>query len=193
MPGMSGIDFLKELLLKHPIPVILVSTLNIRVFDALASGAVDYVKKPDFSDQDAAISFVERLRNKIYVASFSKVRIPQQDTIDTSKPMTVSQGTILKETAAGNLKVPTGSAQKIIAIGASTGGTEALADVIMGFRSDIPGTRSRPLSQLQDIRQSYTAPLLNPSPSRRHADTESFWFCLSVRRRAACTRGSPPS
>lgn len=139
MPGMSGIDFLKELLPKHPVPVILVSTLNIRVFDALASGAVDYVKKPDFSDQDAAVSFVERLRNKIYVASFSKVRIPQHDIAETGKPMTVSQGTILKETAPSNLKVPGISSQKIVAIGASTGGTEAILSVVRNFPADMPG------------------------------------------------------
>lgn len=47
MPGMSGIDFLKKLLPLHPVPVILVSSLSIKVIDALAAGAVDYVKKPD--------------------------------------------------------------------------------------------------------------------------------------------------
>ena len=44
MPGMSGIDFLKKLLPSHPVPVILVSSLNLRVFDALEAGAVDFVK-----------------------------------------------------------------------------------------------------------------------------------------------------
>ena len=47
MPGQSGIDFLKEYLPTHPIPVILVSSLNLKVFDALAVGAVDFVRKPD--------------------------------------------------------------------------------------------------------------------------------------------------
>ena len=47
MPGMSGIDFLKKLLPSHPVPVILVSSLNLRVFDALEAGAVDFVRKPD--------------------------------------------------------------------------------------------------------------------------------------------------
>ena len=44
MPGMSGIDFLKQLLPIHPIPVILVSSLDLRVFDALSAGAVDFVR-----------------------------------------------------------------------------------------------------------------------------------------------------
>lgn len=138
MPGMSGIDFLKELLPKYPVPVILVSTLNIRVFDALAAGAVDYVHKPDFNDQNASVSFVERLRSKIYIASFSKVRVPQQVHPEPGKAITVSQNNLMKETS-GNLRVPTGAAQKIIAIGASTGGTEAILSVVRNFPADMPG------------------------------------------------------
>ena len=49
MPGMSGIDFLKNFLPEHPIPFILVSSLNIRVFDALSYGAVDFIRKPDMA------------------------------------------------------------------------------------------------------------------------------------------------
>ena len=45
MPGLSGIDFLKQLLPTNPIPVVLVSSLNLSVFDALSAGAVDFVRK----------------------------------------------------------------------------------------------------------------------------------------------------
>ncbi len=47
MPGMSGIEFLKKLLPTNPIPVVLVSSLNLSVFDALSAGAIDFVRKPD--------------------------------------------------------------------------------------------------------------------------------------------------
>ena len=47
MPGMSGIDFVKNILPEYPIPIILVSSLDLRVFDALAVGAVDFVRNPD--------------------------------------------------------------------------------------------------------------------------------------------------
>ena len=47
MPGLNGIDFLKQFLPDHPLPVILVSSLNLKVFDALAAGAVDFVRKPE--------------------------------------------------------------------------------------------------------------------------------------------------
>ena len=47
MPGMTGLQFLKEVLPVHPVPIILVSSLNVQVFDALAAGAVDFVRKPE--------------------------------------------------------------------------------------------------------------------------------------------------
>ncbi|MDE6591190.1 MAG: response regulator, partial [Oscillospiraceae bacterium] len=62
MPGQNGIDFLKQYLPTNPIPVILVSSLNLKVFDALAAGAVDFVRKPD--NQQNADSFVAALTSK---------------------------------------------------------------------------------------------------------------------------------
>lgn len=76
MPRMNGIDFLKELLPKYPIPVILVSSLNIRVFDALSYGAVDFVRKPDMSVSNASAQFVQGLASKVVIASHAKVRLP---------------------------------------------------------------------------------------------------------------------
>ena len=71
MPGISGIDFLGQLLPEHPLPVILVSSLNLRVFDALAAGAVDFVRKPDGTE--SRDSFFRSLSQKIVVASCAKV------------------------------------------------------------------------------------------------------------------------
>ena len=67
MPGKSGIDFLKEYLPQHPIPVILVSSLNLKVFDALDAGAVDFVRKP--ASQDNMDAFVTALTQKVLIAS----------------------------------------------------------------------------------------------------------------------------
>ena len=72
MPGKSGIDFLKEYLPQHPIPVILVSSLNLKVFDALDAGAVDFVRKP--ASQDNMDAFVTTLTQKVLIASAAKVR-----------------------------------------------------------------------------------------------------------------------
>ena len=63
MPGQSGIDFLKEYIPTHPIPVILVSSLNLRVFDALNAGAVDFVRKPE--PQDDWDVFINALVQKV--------------------------------------------------------------------------------------------------------------------------------
>lgn len=73
MPGQNGIDFLKEYLPTHPVPVILVSSLNLKVFDALAAGAVDFVRKPTTDDTQAA--FITALAQKVLVASMYRVRV----------------------------------------------------------------------------------------------------------------------
>lgn len=76
MPHMTGIEFLKELLPKYPIPVILVSSLNVGVFDALSYGAVDFVRKPDMSVENAAMIFAQNLSTKVLIAKQAKVRLP---------------------------------------------------------------------------------------------------------------------
>ena len=72
MPGMSGMDFLKQLLPKHPLPVILVSSLNLRVFDALSAGAVDFVRKAEPGQSNDI--FINNLTQKVIAAAGAKVR-----------------------------------------------------------------------------------------------------------------------
>lgn len=127
MPGMTGIELLKQLLPAHRLPVILVSSLNLRVFDALAAGAVDFVRKPDGTLKKDA--FIAALTQKIVVASYAKVR----------QPVTAS-----RETApVPQFIPPLGSKpilnQVIIGLGASTGGTEATLEVMKRLPADIPG------------------------------------------------------
>ena len=129
MPGTNGIDFLSQLLPEHPLPVILVSSLSLRVFDALAAGAVDFVRKPDGSENRD--SFLRALSQKIVVASHAKVVPPRRPANNvhpaSSKP---SLG------HAANLgAIP----QTIIGLGASTGGTEATLEVLKRLPADIPG------------------------------------------------------
>ena len=66
MPGLNGIEFLKELLPVHPIPVLLVSSLNLNVFDALSAGAVDFVRKPDMTAVSKE-AFFSALNSKIHL------------------------------------------------------------------------------------------------------------------------------
>ena len=73
MPGMSGIDFLKKLLPSHPVPVILVSSLNLRVFDALEAGAVDFVRKPDDQNGLSKTIFLNTLKTKLVMGAKARV------------------------------------------------------------------------------------------------------------------------
>jgi len=123
MPGMSGIDFLKSMGGNHP-PVIMVSSLNLRVFDALAVGAIDFVRKPDASQSKA--DFFRTLSQKILIANYSQSRKP-------SPPITTPAQ------AAPLLGVRPALDQTIIGLGASTGGTEATLRVMQQLPADIPG------------------------------------------------------
>ncbi|MCL2718872.1 MAG: chemotaxis response regulator protein-glutamate methylesterase [Lachnospiraceae bacterium] len=124
MPRMNGIDFLKKLMPQYPMPVIVVSSLDDRVFDALEAGAVDFIHKPGGLTRTQLIEHMKyELNEKVKVAANVKIT-----------------GRKRREPAAVISDGVTGRAEKeIIAIGASTGGTEALYDIISKFNTDIPG------------------------------------------------------
>jgi two-component system chemotaxis response regulator CheB len=111
MPKMNGIEFLKKLMPQYPIPVVVVSAVSGNVFDALDAGAVDFVTKPDTTKSESFNSFLQELIVKIKIASTAKVgHFKKKDT--------------------DNVSTLTGTSAKtndiVIAIGASTGGTEAI-------------------------------------------------------------------
>ena len=124
LPRMNGIEFLRKLMPQYPLPVVMVSSLSDKVFDAMQAGAVDFVVKPSVQDREQLRKFVEReLPVKIKVASTAKI------------------SRIKKHTISNRVQdVITSNRNMVIAIGASTGGTEAIATVIKEFGPDIPGT-----------------------------------------------------
>lgn len=128
MPGMTGLEFLKEVLPSHPVPVILVSSLNVRVFDALAAGAVDFVRKPEEGQKEI---FLRNLKAKLAIGSNAHVRLPQQS--QTVLPRTTASIPHVNMTSANTSDID------LIAIGASTGGTEAILDVVRHFPAKMPG------------------------------------------------------
>ncbi len=129
MPKLNGIELLKQLLPEHPIPVVLVSSLNISVFDALAAGAVDFVKKPELAKADTLSAFINELASKIEIASRAKVS------------PTLNKTTIATRSAPNfaPIKPSMLTNATIIALGASTGGTEATIPVIKDLPEDTPG------------------------------------------------------
>lgn len=154
MPGMSGIDFLKEFLPTYPLPVILVSSLNVRVFDALSAGAIDFVRKPDAENNMQKDAFLAKILAKLTIASASHVRLagslPAQPASGSTLPARRNAGSGLPGAASpanaatavrplSPSKFGQGANEKIIAIGASTGGTEAILEVVRQFPANMPG------------------------------------------------------
>ena len=141
MPGMSGIDFLKQLLPVHPIPVILVSSLNLRVFDALEAGAVDFVRKPDEANGLSKEIFLSTLRSKLMVAAASQVHLPSAFAVPQAARPRALSSFVPAGNPISNPPLTTGasSQETVIAIGASTGGTEAILEVVKNFPADTPG------------------------------------------------------
>lgn len=121
MPKMNGIEFIRRLLPQYQLPVIVVSSVSNAVFDALNAGAVDFVTKPDVRNPTSIERFMDELIAKIKVAANAKVNI--QNAPPATK---ISE----------NDKMDMG---KIIAIGASTGGTEAIYNVLKSLPPQMPG------------------------------------------------------
>jgi two-component system chemotaxis response regulator CheB len=127
MPKLNGIEFLKQLLPIYSVPVVLVSSVNINVFDALSAGAVDFVKKPDISRPGNLSIFLAELVSKIKIASNAQLHTIKNTTL----PKKHNFQQITKTSFSAN--------NTIIAIGASTGGTEATLTVLRDLPKDIPG------------------------------------------------------
>jgi two-component system, chemotaxis family, protein-glutamate methylesterase/glutaminase len=132
MPRMDGIDFLSKLMRLRPMPVVMVSTLTERGADvtmrALELGAVDFVAKPKIGVADGMRQLSEDITDKIRVASQAQVR-------RASAPLPSVTATNTALPSRPSLPTPVGrlSTEKIIFIGASTGGTEATKEVLMNL------------------------------------------------------------
>lgn len=126
MPKISGLDFLKQLIPRKPIPVVVVSSLPINALDALDAGAVDFVKKPGVGADSLQI-FIEELKAKVKIAATAKVRKP-----------VVAQASLVSKLSTLAPQV-TADKNTIIAIGASTGGTEAIIEVVKDLPATTPG------------------------------------------------------
>lgn len=146
MPGMSGIEFLKILMPQHPLPVIVVSAVDGIVFEALRAGAVDFIAKPD---QGSMPSFVQELSSKIKVASVAKlapqpkITMPSDAMRRTVTPSAGAGGALGSQAAPAasltqSLKANWDTSM-LIAIGASTGGTEATSQILKALPAGLPG------------------------------------------------------
>ena len=134
MPKMDGLEFLEKLMRLRPMPVVMVSSLTEQgseiTLRALELGAIDFVTKPKISIQSGMLEYAELISEKIRIASKARIR-PRSLIHD-------AQGRAAGDTLAP-LRNPLTSSEKLIIIGASTGGTEAIKDFLMQLPSDCPG------------------------------------------------------
>lgn len=122
MPKMNGIEFIRQLIPQYPLPVIVVSTVSGAVFDTMNAGAVDFVTKPDVGSVNSVKDFINEMVTKIKIASNAKV-------LEKKKYAYSEKIEVTPKTYKG----------RVIAIGASTGGTEAIFSILKSLPQNIPG------------------------------------------------------
>ena len=137
MPRMDGIDFLSKLMRLRLMPVVMVSTLTERgaeiTLKALELGAVDFVAKPKIGVADGLSQLAEDITDRIRAAARARVR-----KLVTAAPATAT-ATATATAGPGTRALGRVSTEKLIFIGASTGGTEATKEVLMALPPDAPG------------------------------------------------------
>lgn len=125
MPKMDGLTFLGHLMRLHPLPVVMVSSLTESgakvTLDALEMGAIDFLPKPKFDVGRSLRKYADELVEKVVSAS-------------SARPVASSTGTAPDREVPGTAPV----GHRLIALGASTGGTEALRHVVSRFPADAP-------------------------------------------------------
>jgi len=130
MPRMDGLDFLEKLMRLRPMPVLMVSSLTERggeiTMRALELGAVDFVTKPKLGIRDGLLEYSEIIAEKIRAAARAKLRkaTPPAEGGHAAPPQ--------------RLRSPFSSSEKLVIIGASTGGTEAIREVLQPLPPDSP-------------------------------------------------------
>ena len=129
MPRMDGLTFLEKLMRGHPMPVIMISSLTSKGADttlrALSLGAIDYVSKPKLDVSNGTIEQADEIIAKVKAAAKAKTRCAKSN----AAPPAVVPGKAYQFSAT----------HKVVAVGASTGGTEALKELLSPLPADFPG------------------------------------------------------
>ncbi len=125
MPRMNGIEFVRRLLPQYFVPIVMVSMVSNAVFEAMEAGAVDFAVKPDMRSPMANELFLKDLIQKIKAASIAKPVLQRKN--------------IAGEFGIAKESVPAMRTNKLIAIGASTGGTEAICNILKALLPTVPG------------------------------------------------------
>jgi two-component system, chemotaxis family, protein-glutamate methylesterase/glutaminase len=148
MPKMDGLEFLGRLMRLRPMPVVMISSHTARgsevTLQALETGAFDFVTKPQADNATVLHAYAEEMRDKIRAAYHARGHVgaarpaPSRPTGIASSPGTDFSQRLLNH--------------HVIAIGASTGGTEAIKEVLMSLPAEVP-----PVVIVQHMPESFTA------------------------------------
>ncbi|MDP3618073.1 MAG: chemotaxis response regulator protein-glutamate methylesterase [Rhodoferax sp.] len=134
MPRMDGLEFLEKLMRLRPMPVVMVSSLTERgseaALRALELGAIDFVTKPRLGIRDGLLAYTDLIADKIRIAAAARL-LPAKRVATPGHPTTTTDAPLLRS--------PLLSSEKLIIIGASTGGTEAIREVLQPLPPDSPG------------------------------------------------------
>jgi len=145
MPRMDGITFLRKLMAQHPIPVVMCSSLteagSETLLQALEAGAVDIILKPKIGAADHLAESGMRIREVVKSAAQARVTGVRRPSASTSAGVSNPNA---KLTADAMLPPPTGRAmakttEMVVCVGASTGGTEALREMLEALPANAPG------------------------------------------------------
>lgn len=140
MPGMDGLTFLQKLMIANPVPAIMVSSLTAKGTDAavraLELGAVDVIGKPQLDLPGNSSEFGRELIEKVIAAGQSKKNLKKRVPVKLEVEQKYSADVILSKSEMANRNKPT---EKVIAIGASTGGTEVIDQILVSLPKGCPG------------------------------------------------------
>nr|WP_295769762.1 chemotaxis response regulator protein-glutamate methylesterase [Rhodoferax sp.] len=140
MPKMDGIDFLARLMRLRPMPVVMISTLTERgaevTMRALELGAVDFVAKPRIGLADGINELAGQIVEKVRVAASAHIRRVSPPNPTSATITSGASGAAVRPELLSMGRIST---EKLICIGASTGGTEAIKEILMRMPADSPG------------------------------------------------------
>jgi two-component system chemotaxis response regulator CheB len=135
MPKMNGLEFLDKLMRANPMPVVMISSATERgsevTFRALELGAVDFVTKPKLNEQTPD-DYGQMIADKIRAAKTARLKAPRRAGPEDTASMPAA---IVKRPVPVGVK----TSERVIVVGASTGGTEAIREFLVGMPQDCPG------------------------------------------------------
>ena len=138
MPRMDGLTFLQKIMMQHPIPVVICSTLTVRgsetAIAALERGAVEIITKPKAGTREFFQESCIRICDAVKSAARARVRQPGKLPV-IPEPRLTADAVMAKPESRAMIQ----TTEKIVAVGASTGGTEALRELLEALPANAPG------------------------------------------------------